>query len=164
MANITISQISEDKWQDYKAIRLEALKNEPAAFGSSYEEENKFTEELWKQRSSSALVAYSAGMPIGLLVYIIGNRVKTRHVATIYSVYVNKDFRGKGIGKKLVQKALGNIKKNPEVIKVDLGVVPDQVSAVKLYEKFGFKAIGQLSKEMYFNNRYYDHLLMELLF
>jgi ribosomal protein S18 acetylase RimI-like enzyme len=164
MLNISISGASEEKWQDYKKIRLDALKNEPSVFGSSFEEENEFTEELWKQRSLSALIAYSNSKPIGLLVYIISNRIKTKHVATIYSVYVNKGYRGQGVGKRLLKEALDNIKRNLGVIKVDLAVNPEQISAVKLYENIGFKAVGCLSKEVYVDNKFYDQLLMELIF
>jgi len=163
MENVTISRSLEENWQDFKNIRLDALKNEPSAFGSSFEEENEFTEELWKQRSLSALIAYSNNNPIGLLVYIINNRIKTKHVATIYSVYVNKNYRGQGVGKKLINSALESIKKNSDVIKVDLAVNPEQVSAVKLYEYFGFKEVGRLSKEVFVDNKFYDQLLMELI-
>lgn len=162
MDKITIVKIPENKWQDYKDIRLEALKMDSIAFGSSFEEERNFNEDTWKQRSKPALLAYYDDKPVGLLVYIINTRIKTKHVANIYSVYVNKAFRGHGIGKKLVIEALESIKKNDEVIKVNLAVNPEQISAVKLYESFGFKQIGRLSKEIFENNIFYDQLLMEL--
>lgn len=36
--------------EEYKAFRLYALKNEPEAFGSTYEREVKFTDEEWYSR------------------------------------------------------------------------------------------------------------------
>ncbi|MHA1983529.1 MAG: N-acetyltransferase family protein, partial [Candidatus Hodarchaeales archaeon] len=74
------------------------------------------------------------------------------------------DFRGQGIGKKLVKEALDSIKMNHEVIKVNLAVNPHQDNAIKLYESFGFKPIGKLSQELFVNSKFYDQILMELFF
>jgi len=57
---------------------------------------------------------------------------------TINDVYVSPEFRGKGIGKKLVVESLNRLK--VEGVKaVRLTVLIENKPAVKLYEKFGFK-------------------------
>ena len=162
--DIILKKITMDDWQDYKTIRLEGLRNESTAFASSYEEEKEFSEEIMKERSKSAILAYSDSKPIGLLVYLINSRMKTRHVANIYSVYVNKNYRGLGVGKKLIKKALALIKQDKKVIKVNLGVNPEQISALKLYESFGFKIVGLYQKEVLIGNKFYDTAFMELFF
>ena len=43
MDNFTIKQLGADDWQIWKNFRLEALKNSPESFGSSYEEELNWT-------------------------------------------------------------------------------------------------------------------------
>jgi len=36
---IEIKKLPPEKWQEYQKLRLDALLNDPIAFGSSYEEE-----------------------------------------------------------------------------------------------------------------------------
>ena len=68
-------------------LRLRALKTDPIAFGSSYEEEENFTEAEWQRRMENALFALSDGKPVGTLTYLFNNRVKTKHIARIFGVY-----------------------------------------------------------------------------
>lgn len=162
---ITIDRLPESKWEEFKKIRLEALKNDARAFGSSYEEEITRPEEMWRSRIKSGLFALDeSGKPIGLMAFLIGDRVKTKHKAEIYSVYVKPEFRGTGVSKKLFTEALRLIKLNPDVCKVNLTVNPLQKAAVKLYETFGFKKTGTLHKELLINGIFYDEDLMELIF
>ncbi len=160
---ITIGRLPEDEWEKYKEIRLEALKNDSIAFGSSYEEEINRPESHWKTRTIGAVFAFAEEKVIGLMSYKDEDRVKTKHKSGIYSVYVRPDYRGQGVGKQLLQETLRLIKENKEIIKVNLTVNPLQISAVKLYESVGFKAVGTLHKELLINGIFYDEVLMELL-
>jgi len=38
MDNIKIIKLTPERWEEYKNLRLEALKNSPTAFASSYED------------------------------------------------------------------------------------------------------------------------------
>ena len=38
-----------------------------------------------------------------------------------------------------------------------------QEAAVSLYQKYGFKTVGRLTKELRLEGRYYDELIMEKL-
>ncbi len=42
---IVTKSLSPERWKEYADLRLEALKNDPLAFGSSYEEELQLREE-----------------------------------------------------------------------------------------------------------------------
>ncbi len=161
---ITIGTLPENEWERYKEIRLEALKNDSIAFGSSYEEEINRPEAHWKIRTKGAVFAFDGQQVIGLMSYHNEDRVKTKHKSGIYSVYVTPAYRSKGVGKKLLTEVLRLIKLNPEIVKVNLTVNPLQTSAVKLYESFGFNAVGTLRKELLIDGKYYDETLMELLF
>ena len=162
--NIEIKSLPEDRWEDSKFIRLEALKKESSAFGSSYEEEIKFTEDIWKSRIKNGIFALVDDKPVGLTSYIVSSRIKQKHKAEIHAVYVDKEFRGKGIGKMLIQKALDEIKKSPGIKKVELGVMSQQDAAIALYEHFGFKKVGLYSKASFVDGQFYDAVMMELLF
>lgn len=54
---VKVQYIKEDRWREHKKLRLEALKSDPIAFGSSYGEENKLTDDEWKRRTKSSLFA-----------------------------------------------------------------------------------------------------------
>ena len=103
---IAVKKLEEDRWKEYRDLRLEALKKEPIAFGSSYDEEKNISEEEWRRRIGNALFALSKDKLIGMIVYTRGNKIKTKHVANIYGVYVTKEYRGQGVGRKLIDRVL----------------------------------------------------------
>jgi len=76
-------------------------------------------------------------------------------------VYVNVNYRGRGIGRRLIEAALEEIKAQKEVIKIRLSVNPGQKIAVQLYRKCGFKTVACLKRELLIDGKFYDELLME---
>lgn len=101
--------------------------------------------------------------PVGMAVFIINEKIKTRHIANIYCVFVKEKFRGKGIGKKLINSTLNIIGQNKSVSKIKLAVNSEQNTAVDLYKQFGFNVVGRLKKELRIDNKFYDELIMEKL-
>ncbi|MFA5303114.1 MAG: GNAT family N-acetyltransferase [Candidatus Nanoarchaeia archaeon] len=158
---IVVKKLNIKRCKEYKIIRLEALKSDPIAFGSSYEEEEKLPIKEWEKRMNNVLFALDNDKIIGTIVVVFNKWLKTKHVADIYGVYVNKNYRGKGIGNKLIEAALKYIKKNKEIIKIKLSVNSVQKAAAGLYKKYGFEEIGVCKKELKVDNTYYDELLME---
>ena len=158
---IEIKRLEAENWQDGRDIRLRALKNDSAAFSSSWEEESGFSEEVWKQRIGNAIYAYDNDKCVGMIVCLFNTQIKVSHIAEICAVYVDHEHRGKGIGKKLVQHALDYISENKKISKIKLVVNPDQKEAVKLYGHFGFNLVGTLKDEICVNNIFYDGLVME---
>ena len=160
---IAVKKLEEDRWKEYRDLRLEALKKEPIAFGSSYYEEKNISEEEWRRRIGNALFALSKDKLIGMIVHVQGNKIKAKHIANIYGVYVTEQYRGQGVGSKLIDSALEEIQKSKDVVKIKLTVNPEQKAAVKLYQNNGFKIVGQLEKELLVDGIFYDELIMEKL-
>jgi len=158
---IVIKKLEEDRWKEHRDLRLDALKEEPIAFGSSYDEEKSISEEEWRKRMKNAWFALSDDKLIGMIGYFQNNNVKTKHAANLYGFYVTKKYRGQGVGKKLIDSSLMHIQERKDVVKIKLTVNPKQVSAVKLYQNYGFNIVGQLKKELCVEGRYYDELIME---
>ena len=158
---IRIAKLPEGWWKVFRDLRLEALKNDPSAFGSSYEEERGFSEDIWRGRLKNVLFAFSEEKPIGMLSYVFSNRIKTKHIVSFHGVYVAPRHRGLGIGGKLVKRALSEARKNRHIIKVQLSVNADLRPAVWLYKRAGFEEVGRVRKELKVAGRYYDLLLME---
>lgn len=160
---LEIKRLRADRWEEYRDLRLEALRRDPTAFGSSPEAEENLTEEEWRKRIQNTLFALSDGRVVGMVAVVLNERPKTRHVADVFGVYVSPDHRGGGVGTRLLEEAMRLIRKNGGVVKVKLAVNPEQRAAVRLYEKMGFQVAGRLKKELKVGRRFYDELLMEKL-
>ena len=156
-----VRKLSQDRWKDYRALRLEALGTDPSAFGSSVDEEKSLPEEEWRRRIESVLFAMSGDEPVGLISYVFSRRVKTRHVASIFGVYVRPEHRGKGLGRALLNSALAEIRKKRTIVKVQLSVNPSFRPAVRLYRKAGFTVTGRSRNELKVEGKFYDLLSME---
>jgi len=158
---IRVARLPPKRWEAYKALRLEALRTDPPAFGSSVEEESRFSEDVWRERIKNVIFALSDGTPVGLLSCVYNNRTKTKHIVNIYSVYVTPGYRGQGIGHMLLDRALAEIRKKRRIIKAALSVNAQMRPAVGLYNKAGFVEVGRARNELKVAGRYYDMLLME---
>ncbi len=158
---IEVKALPPERWGETRELRLQALKTDPIAFGSSYEEEENLAEAEWQRRMKNALFALSDDKVVGTITYVFSDRVKSKHIARIFGFYVDPNYRGRGVGRKLLESALKLIQKNKDVVKVQLFVNPEQGVAVKLYKEMGFVVVGQMKKEIKVGELFYDELIME---
>lgn len=167
----SIITLNPDRWQEFKALRLEALQQDPIAFGSSYEEEVAYDDSIWIERATKAfqregnITVYADfdGKLVGMMGAFWSNRVKTGHIASIYGVYIAPSMRGKGVASQLMNTVLEQINSLPQIVKVMLTVNAEQTSAQRLYEKFGFTTIGISHKDLKVGDQFYDEIYMEKL-
>ncbi len=150
--------------KEYKQIRLEMLKKAPTSFGSSFEEESLFSDSMWENRLTkediNVIGAFDNGL-IGVVLAVTNPRKKLKHLAHINSMFVRTSFRQSGVGNKLIKAAIKLLtEKDIEV--VNLSVVTDNLSAIKLYERNGFIIYGTESNGIKYNNEYIDLHLMTL--
>ena len=80
----------------------------------------------------------------------------------LQELVVTEKARGKGIGSKLLGVVLDKIKQDSSIKTVRLSVNKEQISAVRLYEKFGFQITGEESQKMGDGNDHTEYL-MELV-
>ena len=158
---VQIRKLSDDRWKDFRDLRLKALKTDPAAYGGSYEEAVKLKEEDWRRRIKSTVFAMSGDEPIGMIVPFFDQNPKTRHIVEIYGFYVSPEHRGEGVGKKLMERALALARRNPRIVKVSLAVNPEQRAAVKIYRNAGFVVTGRAEKELRVGGKFYAMIFME---
>ena len=159
--SIEIGRLPEERWADYRSIRLEALQSEPTAFSSSFEEESRFPEQTWKARLRNALFALADCRPVGTVAIVLSDGVKTRHIASIFGMYVAQQYRNRGIGSMLLESAITFAEEHAEIRKIKLTVNPEQKPAVELYVGHGFITVGRYSQDVQVNGKFYDELLME---
>ncbi len=143
-----IIQISPDQWERYREIRLESLREEPQAFGSSYAEMAQRPPEYWQGRladsaqgeKSLLLFAQEGERLVGMIGAFFG---EAPDAAEIVSVYASKAVRGMGVGKALMEGVLAEIGKKEGIRKAVLGVNREQLAAVGLYLRYGFKIVEE---------------------
>jgi ribosomal protein S18 acetylase RimI-like enzyme len=148
-ANIDILQLLPSQWQEYKKLRLQALKSEPQAFLSPFSKEVNLQDEIWQQRlqnvgNGKSWMFFARGSDGKLVGMVGGYRDDTdliNHSVQIWGVYVDQNIRGKGIAKALMTKILTEFGKNSDINTIILEVNTDQTSAKSLYESFGFKEV-----------------------
>lgn len=76
---------------------------------------------------------------------------------------VHKDYRGRGIGRLLLEAALAKAKE-VGLIRVDLTVYAGNTAAIALYRKCGFVEEGRMVKGRYLDGRFDDVVHMGLVF
>lgn len=153
----------------YRILRLNCLRENPTAFGTSPEEEESRT--LAEVRRSLAadddtaciLGAFQGDTPIGMMVIRREQKQKSRHKASLNSVYVTSEWRGKGVGRELLAAALDRARAMQGLEQLVLGVSSDNVSAIRLYESVGFVLYGHEPRALKWEGGYMDLLQMILL-
>ncbi|MDD3628918.1 MAG: GNAT family N-acetyltransferase [Candidatus Humimicrobiaceae bacterium] len=86
--------------------------------------------------------------------------LREENTAFIHSFYVERKYRNKGIGKKLMQNAIDALK-DDNINIIELTVDPANSSAVHLYNKCGFKRVG-LRKDEYGRGVDRDLMILKL--
>ena len=149
----------------YRALRLEALKNHPTAFGQNYEESLARPREYWVERLSQKqdevalhFAEYDDHL-IGMTGIIRPASVKAKHSATIWGVYVIPAWRGLHIAEAIIQACL-DWAKVQKISIVKLAVVTANQSAKHCYERIGFTTYGIEPQAIFFGDTYYDEYLM----
>ena len=141
---ITVRETVESDWQTLRDIRLEALRDTPAAFGSTYEREILRGEEHWRERSAGGgtflgyLPEDGASEPAGL----IGGYWADPITVELVSMYVRPRARGRGMGDALVATVI-NWAAQKNATSVHLWVTETNPHARALYERCGFTPTGE---------------------
>ena len=144
----TIRAFSADEWRIYRDLRLRALADSPDAFGSTLAAEAGRLDAEWARRLASGvdspvnlpLVAAVGGEPIGLAC----GRIATSDpdVAALYQMWVAPSHRGVGVAQMLLKAVIAWAGAR-NASSLDLGVTCGDSPARRLYERAGFKPIGE---------------------
>ncbi|MGE7761402.1 N-acetyltransferase family protein [Peribacillus sp. NPDC097895] len=152
--------------ENYRKLRLEALQNNPESFGSSFEEERKNPLETYKSRFQSdesfTLGAFENEKLIGVVTLVKENKLKLKHKATIFAVYVSPEKRSNGIGMSLMAEAIKQAKNSEGIEQIYLSVVTSNEAAKKLYSYLGFEVFGKEKRALKLDQTYYDEEHMVL--
>ena len=149
---------------DLRKIRLQALRDCPEAFGSSYEEECVWEPAVYENRLLSDKLfyfgAFTEGRIVGIVCLSVHERLKMRHRAMITSFFVDSNYRGRGVGKRLILSAVEKARSLRTIEQIELSVVTEQLAAITIYKSVGFEIYGQEEHSLKIDGRYYDEFYM----
>ena len=162
-----IRQLNPADAEEYLTIRLEALKDCPYAFASSYEEEKNQPAEKYKNRfdtpvNSFTFGAFEGSQLVGVVTLVKEQLFKLRHRANIVAMYIKPEERGNGIGKALVSNVIEKAQNLDAIEQIYLTVVTTNAPAKKLYSSCEFKIFGKEKRALKLDNTYYDEEHMVL--
>jgi RimJ/RimL family protein N-acetyltransferase len=171
--SVEIRRLTEADTPIYWPLRLRALREEPEAFGGSYEEQHDLPLEVPAARLRAAEQApdnaiFGAFDESGQLVGTIGLQreqgAKNRHKAVLWGVYVVPEARGQELGSALLQTALDFGRQIKGVEQVLLAVASKNAAARALYLAAGFEPWGLEPLALKLDDHYIDeeHMILFL--
>ncbi|MBW8769053.1 MAG: GNAT family N-acetyltransferase [Gemmatimonadetes bacterium] len=143
----TVRRFAASEWRVYRALRLDALRDAPDAFGSTLAREEAFPDDEWVQRLERAavsptelpIVVEDAARPIGLAWARIDP--ENDEVAELFQVWVDPLYRQRGVGRLVIDSALDWARASG-VRQMLLSVALGPGSALEFYRRLGFVEVG----------------------
>jgi len=168
-----IRVLTELDSKQFWSLRLRALRENPEAFGASYEEElNTPTDKLTSRFNSDLILPLEENFMLGAfngnrdMIGVVGfrreRRVKLRHKASIWGMYVVPESRQTGIGKSLISELLNKANTLDGLQQINLGVVSSNTHAKALYNSLGFKTYAVEKNALKIGEQYFDDDFMVL--
>jgi L-amino acid N-acyltransferase YncA len=76
------------------------------------------------------------------------------------SVYIDERYRGRGIGKKLLQRLISESESH-KIWTLQAGIFPENISSLKIHESLGFRKVGYREKIGQLKGMWRDTVLLE---
>ncbi|WLR57732.1 GNAT family N-acetyltransferase [Mesobacillus subterraneus] len=152
--------------EGYRVLRHEALLKNPEAFSSSYEDEMNYEAADYSKRLDSQFTytfgAFDENQLVGVVSLVPEGKVKLKHRANIFAMYVTSSQRGRGLGRELVKTAIQQAADIKNVEQIHLTVTSSNERAKKLYTSLGFDTYGVEKNALRIDGTYYNEDLMVL--
>jgi RimJ/RimL family protein N-acetyltransferase len=151
--------------EDYRRVRLDALRRHPEAFGADYEEESRLDRTQFAERLATPGLTRFGGFADGNLVGLAGLQIrsgaKERHKAHLFSMYVDAAHRRTGLAEQLVAAVIAGAREAGAVV-LHLSVTVGNAPAQRLYRRMGFTGYGVERRSLKVDGRFHDEELMAL--
>lgn len=150
-----------------RPVRLDALRLHPEAYSNSYEEESQAPLDDLARRlllpPATMFGGFAGDTLVGIAGLVVQTRLKTRHKAHLFSVYVDAAHRRSGLGRTLVETAISQAR-DAGVRLLQLTVTVGNDAARRVYVGLGFRSYGIEQRALLLNGVFYDneHMALDL--
>ncbi|MEP6779207.1 MAG: GNAT family N-acetyltransferase [Gemmatimonadaceae bacterium] len=154
-ASFIIHALGAADADEYQALRLRGMRESAESFGSTFDEDAALPLTTVAERLSSSsengerivLGAFIANVDeVPVMIGIVGcmreSKIKLRHKAVLWGLYVAPESRGHGVGQMLIQHLLTAARTWRGLQRIVLSVVVRSTAARKLYLSVGFVSFG----------------------
>lgn len=157
---MTIRKLTTNDFDEWKQVRLEAVKNQPESFGESYnniveQDSEWFKKSLANGTTFAKIIEDNIAGLAGTFTMKPGNM---KHRAVLFGLYVKPEHRGKKIAEALINHIIEYVK--PYHTQLQATVTTNNEVAIALYKKHGFEIYGTDSNVLLIDGSYYDEYLM----
>ncbi|MCF3638565.1 GNAT family N-acetyltransferase [Rhizobium sp. TRM95111] len=161
--SLSIRRLAAGDVETFRALRLEALRCEPAAFASTAAEWEALDADGWRRWIADAtlLAAHLDGEPVGLMGFMRQRASKMAHRASVVMVYVRPEHRGTGLAEALLSDLCAEAACDG-VVQLELAVTAENGRAVDFYRRAGFAEIGRIPGGFRHEGREIDEILMAM--
>jgi GNAT superfamily N-acetyltransferase len=140
---ISIRRLQLGEGELFKRMRLNALKEAPYAFSTTYKSAASRTEESWDEQADgtaqgldrATFIAFCSGTPIGIAA--LYRHLEGGKSGEVLQVWVAPEFRGKGVAFDLMNAVFRWAAENG-FRKIVATITKSNTRALKFYLKYGF--------------------------
>jgi L-amino acid N-acyltransferase YncA len=152
-----IDAMNPADWEQVRCIYLEGIKTGNATFETDVPDWEKWNAGHLRDcrlvaKAGEAVTGWAA-------LSAVSSRRVYSGVAEV-SVYVSGNFRGRGIGKALLE-SLIECSEEHGIWTLQAGILTDNVSSLKLHERCGFREVGRRERIGKLNGEWRDVILLE---
>jgi ribosomal protein S18 acetylase RimI-like enzyme len=164
----SIQKLTRDYLLEYKELRLRALQTDPQAYFATYEEVSRwpnhfFESEINAHAGSDVFGYYGYFDLMGKLrgyVNLSPSFFSTQsHIADLYNLYVQPEYRHQKIASYLMDNVIGAAQ-YAQLETIFLSVLSANVTALALYQKYGFIEYARKERSVKSSYQYLDEILM----
>jgi ribosomal protein S18 acetylase RimI-like enzyme len=162
---ISIREANPRDAPPFRELRLSGLQDSPTAFSADYQRSFNQPTQYWEDmlsahaEESTIFLAEHENKLIGMTGIARGGSPKTRHSATVWGVYIRPEWRGLHIAEALIQACI-TWARGKEIVAARLGVTATNTSAIRCYERCGFRITGTEPRAVYYEGQYHDFYTM----
>ena len=148
-------------YMEQVAGESENLTAGPGEFGISLEQERVLFQQMQELPTSLYLLAELEGEIVGTLTFSAEKRPRVQHGGE-FGMSVLRKHWSQGIGSRMLAYFVEWARQTRVIRKINLRVRVDNLSAIHLYEKYGFVREGRRTREFYLHGQFVDVFLMGL--
>ena len=147
-ADYSIREVTPADLGAFWALRLQALRDHPSAFGSDFEESRR-TGPTYMERGyfdagvNCLFAAFTSGGDLVAQAGTYAESGKRAHIAHVISVNTHPDHRGHGLASALVQACIEHLRTCESITSIRISVNSGNTAALRIYEHLRFVTWGE---------------------